>query len=79
MTLKNLTEKCRAMGLTCRKRDGEYRINYKGGSEETAYYTDDMGDALDTAVCMHRAQQERIAGGIEGAYTAAHSVRQGAD
>lgn len=35
--------------MTLRVRNGEYRINMKGGTEATAYYTDDRQDALDTA------------------------------
>lgn len=28
---------------------GEYRMNYKDGTEATAYYTDDLWDAIGTA------------------------------
>jgi hypothetical protein len=30
----------------------EHRINYKGGREETAYYTDDHKDAYGTGLAM---------------------------
>jgi hypothetical protein len=33
-------------------KDGEYRVNFKGGSEATAYYTNDSMDALQTGVAM---------------------------
>ena len=42
----------RIEGMTARCRDGEWRVNYVGGKEETAYYTDDPQDALDTAIAM---------------------------
>lgn len=31
---------------------GEYRVNFKGGSEDTAYYTSDINDAISTAKQM---------------------------
>ena len=33
---------------------GEYRVNYRGGHEDTAYYTDDRHDAAGTALSMER-------------------------
>ena len=39
-------------GIVVRKVDGEYRVNFRGGSEDTAYYTDDIQDAADTARVM---------------------------
>lgn len=39
-----------AVGLTASRTDaGEWRVNYRGGSEATAYYTDDHADAIATA------------------------------
>ena len=32
--------------------EGEYRVNYIGGQEPTAYYTDDLEDALATGLAM---------------------------
>lgn len=32
----------------------EYRVNFRGGSEATAYYTNDADDALGTARAMHK-------------------------
>lgn len=53
MTLSNATTICRDLGITLRKTDGEYRINYRGSSDEaTAYYTDDIMDAVETAAAM---------------------------
>lgn len=41
--------------MTIARRDGEYRVNYRGASDTTAYYTDDMKDAIQTAVKMEQA------------------------
>lgn len=38
--------------ITLRWRDEECRVNYKGGREETAYYTTDRDDAFKTASKM---------------------------
>ena len=45
----------RHLGLTLRKvRSGDYRVNFRDGNETTAYYTDDLEDAVNTAVEMVR-------------------------
>jgi hypothetical protein len=31
---------------------GKYRVNFRDGNETTAYYTDDLEDAVNTAVEM---------------------------
>jgi hypothetical protein len=41
-----------AIGLTIRHDDGEYRVNKKNGREATAYYTNDLEDALNTGRAM---------------------------
>lgn len=38
--------------MSFRLRDGEYRVNFKGGNEATAYYTNDVLDAMHTARAM---------------------------
>lgn len=57
----------RSLGLSASRRDGEWRINFRGGREATAYYTEDEQDALDTADSMAHAlrqvQAERAARG----------------
>lgn len=52
LTLADARDTVRALGLTLAKRDGEYRVNFRGGSEDTAYYTDCLADAVDTARAM---------------------------
>lgn len=42
----------RQAGVTLRKEDGEYRVNLRGGSEATAYYTDCIEDAYETGLTM---------------------------
>jgi hypothetical protein len=41
-----------ARGLTIRHDDGEYRVNKRNGREATAYYTNDLHDALTTGILM---------------------------
>lgn len=41
------------LGITIKRTYGEeYRVNLKGGSEATAYYTPDLDDAYGTGVGM---------------------------
>ena len=43
--------------LTLRKvRSGDYRVNFRDGNETTAYYTDNLEDAVKTAVEMARTR-----------------------
>lgn len=52
LKLKDCQKEATAMGLVLTKTDGEYRINFKGGKEATAYYTDDLEDAMNTGKSM---------------------------
>lgn len=54
LSIRELKAAIRALGLTCRflSTTGEFRINYTGGKEATAYYTEDRDDALATAQQM---------------------------
>src|SRR5215468_2642994 len=55
MTLQEAKSIARHLGLILRKvRSGDYRVNFHDGNETTAYYTDDLGDAVNTAVEMAR-------------------------
>jgi hypothetical protein len=38
---------------------GDYRVNFRDGSETTAYYTDNLEDAVNTAVEMARKRALR--------------------
>lgn len=52
MTLQQAKTIAKTKGFTLRHRDGEYRVNVIGGTEETAYYTDDREDAVNTGSIM---------------------------
>ena len=53
MTLQEAKSIARHLGLTLRLlRSGKYRVNFRDGNETTAYYTNDLEDAVNTAVAM---------------------------
>ena len=56
MTVKQTISAVRALGCSCiRTWHNEFRVNLpeaRGGSEATAYYTEDAEDAIDTARAM---------------------------
>ena len=55
MTLQEAKSIARHLGLTLRKvRSGDYRVKFRDGNETTAYYTNDLEDAVSTAVEMAR-------------------------
>jgi hypothetical protein len=55
MTLQEAKSIARHLGLTLRQvRSGDYRVNFRDGSETTAYYTDNLEDAVNTVVEMAR-------------------------
>ena len=46
-TLQEAKSIARHLRLTLRKvRSGHYRVNFRDGNETTAYYTDDLEDAV---------------------------------
>jgi hypothetical protein len=47
MTLQEPKSIARHLGLTLRQlRSGNYRVNFRDGTETTAYYTDNLEDAV---------------------------------
>ena len=55
MTLQEAKSIARRLGLTLRKvRSGDYRVNFRDENETTAYYTDNLEDAVNTVVEMAR-------------------------
>ena len=55
MTLQKAKSIARHLGLTLRQvRSSNYRVNFRDGDETTAYYTDNLEDAVVTAVEMAR-------------------------
>ena len=67
MTLEEAKEKLRKVGMVLSKKDGEYRVNFPNGKEETAYYTPDIEDAVATGEELARVGVgvERRAAGVE--------------
>jgi L-ribulose-5-phosphate 3-epimerase UlaE len=55
MTLQKAKSIARHLGLTVRQlRSGNYRVNFRDGNETTAYYTDNLEDAVNAVVAMVR-------------------------
>jgi hypothetical protein len=55
MMLQQAKSIARHLGLTLRQlRSGYYRVNFRDGTETTAYYTDSLENAVNTAVEMAR-------------------------
>jgi len=53
MTLKKAKSIARRLGLTLREAcSGDYRVNFRDGNESTAYYTENLEDAVNTAAEM---------------------------
>lgn len=63
MTIKEAQMELREHGMTLRKDPfgGQYRVNFKGGKEATAYYTDDRDDAVLSGISMARARANKEA------------------
>lgn len=52
LTIATVREQLGNVGITLRKRDGEFRVNVAGYTENSAYYTNDLEDARDTGLEM---------------------------
>src|SRR5215475_8122921 len=60
MTLEEAKSIARHLGLTLRKvRSGDYRVSFREGNETTAYYSDNLEDAVNAAVEMVRKRELR--------------------
>jgi hypothetical protein len=63
MTLQEAKSIARHLGFTLRQvRSGDYRVNLRDGNETTAYYTDNLEDAVNAAVEMARKRALSPAG-----------------
>lgn len=65
MTVKRTTKKAvrayvRSLGLTVTWKGTEFRVNYPGGKEGTAYYSDSADDAIGTAQLMAQHKGKRL-------------------
>lgn len=48
-TIKEAKRELASIAITLTKDDeGEFRVNFRGGKEATAYYTNDLDDAIGT-------------------------------
>jgi hypothetical protein len=57
MTLQEAKSVARHLEITLRQvRSGAYRVNFHDGSKTTAYYTDNLEDAVKSAVEMARTR-----------------------
>ena len=60
MTLRKAKSIARHLRLTLRQVcSGDYRVNFRDGNETTAYYTDSLEDAINTAFRMARRRGRR--------------------
>jgi hypothetical protein len=61
MTIKEARAICRQYGCTLTSRPcyHEYRVNLIGGKEASAYYTNDLHDAIATARMMNTVNRIR--------------------
>lgn len=48
LTIRTVADELRRLGMAFQSAPGEYRVNYRGGSDATAYFTEDLADALAT-------------------------------
>jgi hypothetical protein len=60
MTFKEAKDKLRVVyRMTLKRtRHREFRVNFIGGKEATAYYTSDLDDAFTTAIDMRQRAKE---------------------
>ena len=57
MTLQKAKSIARHLGLTLHQlRSGNYRVNFRDGTETTAYYKHKLEDAVNAVVAMARKQ-----------------------
>lgn len=59
-SFKEVKKILKSHGMTIRKREEEYRVNFKEGNEESAYYTDDLIDAFDTGLAMVKEKEHGL-------------------
>lgn len=58
MNMKSVKEEFKNLNLTIRHTEfGEYRVNFKGASEDTAYYASDIEDAYSTGLVMLKGRK----------------------
>lgn len=58
--LKELAILAKKHGVTCRASGEQYRINYKGGRESTAWYANDVAEAVKAIVAMGKMKGRKL-------------------
>jgi hypothetical protein len=62
MTLQEAKSIAHHLGCILRKvRSGDYCVKFPAGNDTTAYYTDNLEDAVNVAVAVVRKREMRIA------------------
>lgn len=64
MTLKDAQKWAQAKGMVIKKSGADSKelyVNFKGEKEATAYYTDDLADAIGTAEAMLKEREKKKA------------------
>ena len=54
MKLKDARNALRQRDMVLEQDGGEYSVNFAGGEAGTAYYTEDLEDAVNTGISMRR-------------------------
>ena len=57
-TYKQVQEELRDVGIVISKRGSTHRINFFGGLENTAYYTQELQDALSRGLAMAKPSRK---------------------
>jgi hypothetical protein len=60
ITIKQVQKILQPYNIVMTVRDGEYRVNFKGGKEATAYFTNDLKDALNTGIAMAKSKGVKV-------------------
>jgi hypothetical protein len=62
LSIQSVIAVVKSFGMTCAWKPDtrEYRVNFKGGSEDSAYYTQDGQDAIDTARILARSAELKV-------------------
>ena len=74
MNLRDAQKALQPHGMTMKKTGygNEHRVNYKGGKESTAYYSDDRDDAYHTAHKMAEERRMKDGGSHDPVYSDKH-------
>lgn len=63
----------RGMTISYKSEVEEYRVNFQGGTEDDAYYTNDFQDAMNTGIAMadrrDLMKQVRLCAGFEAIFS----------